>query len=64
MVMSSFYSGNDNVKVEGWMVKDDELNIDSTDPRVAALEDYFVTVFNDLKTFIESCENQKSVDDW
>jgi len=63
-VMSSFYSGNDNVKVEDWMVAKEDLAIDASDPRATTLVDYFNLVKEDLRAFIESAGQKEAIDNW
>lgn len=64
MVMSSFYSGSDNVSVEDWMVTKEELTIENSDPRAMELIEYFNSVKDDLKSFIESAGKEQLLDNW
>lgn len=59
LVMGSFYTGEDNVSPEDWMVKNDKLALDADDPRVLVLEEYFLTIRNEFAEYVSNPDKLK-----
>jgi len=72
LVMSNFYSADENISVEDWMVKNGSLAVSQEDSRVQILTEFFAEVVNDYTRFVENPDayiyseqpELKSVDDW
>ncbi len=62
IVMSSFYSFK--MKLDNWMVNKNGLALDENDARVITLTNFFKSVQDDLKAFIEKGALNHTIDNW
>jgi hypothetical protein len=73
IVMTGFWGLDENVDVEGWMVKKGELILEQNDPRIEPLRTEFNNVVTEIQTFIQNpdqmmftgkLETVKAIDNW